>query len=127
VKNARITSARRLRVPGTLPIPSSGDVPYAKRREELSGWTDGEIVQALVRSSAWLDTMAPRLEALDRQRRPSRGGLLCTATEMEALFLFGRQHGLEARRHIRDLAAGDRAAGTRIVLGLDHERPHKPK
>lgn len=114
----------RVRFSGDLPRPISGDVPYAKSRPELAGYSEAQITRDILDSAAWDEVMRPVLALLDRARaRPGKVQPLYTSEELETVMLYGRVCGLRTCREIRNRLAGDRGEEARRLLGFDRPRP----
>ena len=63
---------RRL-VGAATPLPAQGDVPYAKCRPELKGFSESEQTRHILDSDAWQEVMVPALDQVETERnRPGR-------------------------------------------------------
>jgi len=117
---------RRLRW-SNLPKPGSGEVPYAKSRPELVGFSEGQITRAILDSSAWKEVMRPVLVELDRERtRPGKEKPFYSSEELESVLLYQRVCGLGSYKRARNELAGDRAEA-RQLLGFDKPRNRKSR
>lgn len=117
---------RRLRW-SNLPKPRSGEVPYAKSRPELAGFSEGEITRAVLDSDAWKEVMRPVLAAVDRERvRPGKEKPIYSSEELESVLLYQRVCGLGSYKRARNELAGDREEARRL-LGFDKPRNRKSR
>jgi hypothetical protein len=115
--------ARRLRWGGVLPLPPSGEVPYAKCRPELKGFSEAQITRWILDSDAWKDVMVPVLDQLEVERdRPGKEAPLYTSHSLESVLLYQRVCGLRSYKEARDRLASDRGAEARQLLGLTAPR-----
>jgi hypothetical protein len=112
--------ARRLRWGGVLPLPPSGEVPYAKCRPELKDFSEAQITRWIIDSDAWKDVMVPALDQLEIERaRPGKETPLYTSHVLESVLLYQRVCGLRSYKEARDRLASDRGTEARQLLGLD--------
>ncbi len=110
-----------------LPKPGSGDVPYAKSRPELAGFSEAQITRAILDSAAWQQVMRPILAELDRQRtRPGKEKPIYSSEELESVLLYQRVCGLGSYKRARNELAGDREEARRL-LGFDKPRNRKTR
>lgn len=117
---------RRLRW-SNLPKPGSGEVPYAKSRPELAGFSEGQIARAILDSAAWKEVMRPVLDQLDRERvRPGKEKPFYSSEELESVLLYQRVCGLGSYKRARNELAGDREEARRL-LGFDKPRNRKSR
>ena len=112
----------RLRWSSSLPKPGSGDVPYAKSRPELKGFSEAQIARHILDSKAWKEIVKPILAQLDKERaRPGKEKPLYTSEELESVLLYQRVSGLGSYKRARNALAGDRGEA-RQLLGFDKAR-----
>jgi hypothetical protein len=117
-----LADARKRRLNyGKLPKPSSGDVLYANRREELAELTLGEKVAIVTASPTWERVMLPILDALEAERPKKGPRPSYSSHELERAVLFQRMSGKHTYGEARTLLAGDR--GGRCRRALDFDRP----
>jgi hypothetical protein len=119
---------QRIRVPKCIPAPPSGEQPYAKKREELKGVTEAEIVGWIMETPEWAEAMRPVLEAVDRERaearRDPRGGRpVYTAEDIEKALLFQKVCGYRTYKKAHMHLCAD--LRTREALGFT--RPNSKK
>jgi hypothetical protein len=119
---------RRLRVPKALPQPPSGDQPFAKRRDELKGLTEAQIVLLVMESAGW-DAIKPFLEEVDQERlarrKDGRGGYAAySAEDIEKALLFQRVSGFRTYKKAHErLCGADKEP--RETLGFTHANRKK--
>jgi hypothetical protein len=119
---------RRARFSGELPLPMSGEVPYAKCRPELKDLTAARIAKLVVESDPWKEKMAPQLEAIDKAREIfGKEKAVYSAHLLESLFVYQRVCGLRSYRETRDRLASDKGAEARELLGLNGVRRYRNK
>lgn len=107
---------------GKLPKPSSGAVPYANAREELSDLTLGEKVAVVTASETWQRVMVPFIDQVEAERSKKGPTPSYTSHELECAVLFLRMSGQATYAAARNLLAGDRSARCRHALGFDVPR-----
>jgi len=113
----------RLRYSGDLPVPLTGEVPYALKRPELAHLDEAAITELILKSDAWRDVMHPYFGEIDARRSKSaKIQPLYNAETLEAVLLFGRVSGLKAYGEIRARLAGDLGGAARRVLDLERPR-----
>ena len=119
---------KRLRWSGGLPVPTSGEVPYAKCREELKDFTEAQATRQVLDSSAWQEVMVPLLDEVDRQRlAKGKERPLYSSHLLESVLLYQRVCGLQSYRAARDRLASDKGPEARRLLGLDSLRRYRAK
>jgi hypothetical protein len=117
---------RRLRWSGDLPVPTSGEVPYAKCRPELKDLTEAQIVRLVIESKPWQEKMKPELEKVNEARRVAgKEPALYSAHLLESLLIYQRVCGLRSYRETRDRLAGDKGVEARELLGLNNVRRYR--
>lgn len=126
--STRDQSNRRLRWSGDLPVPTSGEVPYAKCRPELKGLTAAQITRLILDSQTWQEQMVPTLNDVDASRKvDGKEAAVYSAHLLESLLVYQRVCGLRSYRETRDRLAGDKGAEARQLLGLDAVRRYRNK
>jgi hypothetical protein len=109
-----------------LPEPPSGDVPYAKCRPELKGFTEAQITRWILDSDAWREVMVPALDEIDLRRdNPDKEAPVYNSHVLESLLLYQRVCGLRSYKEARDRLAADRGAEARQLLGLNALRRYR--
>lgn len=117
---------QRLRWSGDLPLPTSGEVPYAKCRPELKDLTEAQIVRLVIESQPWQEKMRPELEKVDEARRvDGKEPAVYSAHLLESLLVYQRVCGLRSYRETRDRLAGDKGGEARELLGLNAVRRYR--
>lgn len=112
----------RLRWSSNLPKPGSGEVPYAKSRPELKGFSEAQITRQILDSQAWKEIVKPVLDQLDKERaRPGKEKPLYSSEELESVLLYQRVCGFASYKRARNALAGDRGEA-RQLLGFDKPR-----
>jgi hypothetical protein len=119
---------RRLRWSGDLPVPTSGEVPYAKCRPELKDLTEAKIARLVTESKHWQKEMVPQLDQVDAIRRvDGKEAPVYSAHLLESLLVYQRVCGLRSYRETRDRLAGDKGGEARELLGLNNIRRYRQK
>jgi hypothetical protein len=119
-------SQQRLRWSGGLPIPTKGEVPYAKCRPELKDLSEAQIVRLVIESQPWQELMAPKLDAIDELRaRPTKEKPVYSAHLLESLIVYQQICGLSSYAKTRDRLASDKGVEARELLGLNQARRYR--
>lgn len=126
-RKAQLSNQRR-RYSGGLPVPTSGEVPYAKCRPELKDLTEAQIVRLVLECKPWQEKMVPQLDAVD-ERRTVKGKEepVYSAHLLESLLVYQQACGLRSYRETRDRLASDKGAEARELLGLNDVRRYRNK
>lgn len=104
------------------------EFPYALERPLHRSRTYGEITRSFLDGPVWAEVMTPELDlwAAERELRPNGKRKTMapkfTPHEMEAAEMFRRVAGVTSYKAGRDLLAGDRHRGDRVLLGFDVPR-----
>jgi hypothetical protein len=123
-------SNQRRRWSGGLPVPTSGEVPYAKCRPELADLTEAQIAKLVIECQPWREKMVPKLDSIDKQREIETEGKeapVYSAHLLESLLVYQQACGLRSYRETRDRLASDKGAEARELLGLNDVRRYRNK